>query len=483
MKKFKMRILVTMTGVFFSFIYNICYAAEQLEHHLNRGLGAGTLFAIEAFFEIEETDRSLKYFILNRDVAGIFFVNIIVILVLVIGILMINIFRRQKTEQLLRQSQDGYKELLTGIPNTVISLEDGRLKFINQCGINFLGLEGKENITWPELKRVFMEDIDVYMAEELPRQIEMRIKTLHKELKEVEVTIVANNKEAVSKSVIMVIQDISHRRLLYESREREKVRSEFFANVSHEFKTPINLMISTSQLLEQIQDQEDALKVLPKSIRILKQNSYRLIRLVDNIIDITKIEGEGIKLELHNVDIVELTEDITLSTLPYAQSNNIEIIFDTEVEELEIAVDRNLFERIILNLLSNAIKYNKREGKIFVNIYLEGEQVVICVTDTGIGINREMQPYIFETFMQVNKSLIRNVEGSGLGLTLVHALVELHHGKVEVSSKEGEGTTFTLYFPIYTVEEVCQDKVQKILSKHKDRNTTIELSDIYIKQA
>jgi signal transduction histidine kinase len=328
-----------------------------------------------------------------------------------------------------------------------------------------------------------MEDIDKYMAEELPRQIEMRIKTLHREVKEVEVTIVAKNKETESQSFIMVIQDISHRRLLYESRERDKVRSEFFANVSHEFKTPINLMISTSQLLEQVQNKEDALKLLPKSIRILKQNSYRLIRLVDNIIDITKIESEGIKIELHNVDIVELTEDITLSTLPYAQSNNIELVFDTEMEELEMAIDRDLFERIILNLLSNAIKYNKREGKIFVNMYLEAGYVVIGVTDTGIGINSEMQPYIFETFMQVNKSLIRNVEGSGLGLTLVHALVELHHGKVEVFSKEGEGTTFTLYFPIYTVEEVCQDKVQKILSKHKDRNTTIELSDIYIKQA
>jgi len=434
-------------------------------------------------YDIRVTNRDLDYFVLNKESVRKFFVYIILLLIFVIIVLIMNILQRKRTEYLLRKSKVTYKELLIGIPNTVILLENETLKFINPFGIDFLGGTNKEEITYDKLKEMAIEHIDYRNIGAFPTRIETRIRTLRGDIKEVEIIIVVDNKGTDDKSIIILIQDISHRKMLYESMERDKIRSEFFANLSHEFKTPINLMLSTSKLLEQTQNREkDIKRILPKAIRIIKQNSYRLIRLVNNIMDAMMIEGDHTSLNLHNYNIVELTEDVTLSIIKYAKQNNIEVVFDTEIEELEIALDRDKYERIILNLLSNAIKYNKIDGDIIVDIHRIDNDVVISVKDTGIGISAEVLPHIFERFMQANKSLIRNVEGSGLGLTLVKSFVELHKGKIEVRSKKGVGTEMALYFPIYTIENEKKSAENEGWSKHKIQNTKIELSDIYINE-
>jgi signal transduction histidine kinase len=160
----------------------------------------------------------------------------------------------------------------------------------------------------------------------------------------------------------------------------------------------------------------------------MKQNCYRLLRLINNLIDITKIDSGFINLNLQNKNIVEVIENVTLSTVEYVESKCRTIIFDTDVEEKIMAFDPEKIERIILNLISNAVKFTKPQDQIEINVYDKKENIIISVKDTGIGIPKEKQKIIFERFRQVSPLLNRTHEGSGIGLSLVKSLVEMHTG-------------------------------------------------------
>lgn len=273
------------------------------------------------------------------------------------------------------------------------------------------------------------------------------------------------------------------RKLLKEANEYEKLRIEFFANLSHEFKTPLNLIFSVIQLLELklnqgiITEQKD---IIDKYLKILKQNGYRLLRLVNNLIDITKIDSGYFDLELTNCDIVNLVEEVTLSTIEYAKNKNIDIKFDTQIEEKVIACDMDKIERIMLNLISNAIKFTKSYGNIFVFISEKEDKVVISVKDNGIGIEKQKLKIIFERFRQVDKSLNRNNEGSGIGLSLVKSLVEMHKGNICVKSEYGKGTEFTVELPVKLVEEKNEIKnTNDYIIGSELEKMKIEFSDIH----
>ncbi|WDC85602.1 PAS domain-containing sensor histidine kinase [Caloramator sp. mosi_1] len=240
--------------------------------------------------------------------------------------------------------------------------------------------------------------------------------------------------------VFIYAKDITDSKKLEESKrkikeleEYENIRSEFFANISHEFRTPLNIILGSIQLLElylknnKIIDDNDTLYKYNKSI---KQNCFRLLRLVNNLIDITKVNAGYMQLNLCECNIVSLIEDIVQSVADYIKSKNIEITFDTDIEEKFIKCDKDKIERIILNLLSNAIKFTPERGKIVVTINDLDEYTCISVKDNGIGIPKDKQDIIFERFSQVNKSLSREREGSGLGLNIVKSFVEMHGGKL-----------------------------------------------------
>lgn len=209
---------------------------------------------------------------------------------------------------------------------------------------------------------------------------------------------------------------------------------------------------------------------------IMKQNAYRLVRLVNNLIDISKCEVGFLKLNKHNYNIVSIVEDITLSVCEYFKMNDIKIIFDTNTEEKIMAVDVDKIERIMLNLLSNSMKFTDKGGEVAVNLTDIGEYVMISVKDTGIGIPEEKINQIFNRFEQVDKTFTRKREGSGIGLALVKSLVELHGGSISAKSKINEGSEFIIKLPITVVNneetqiEIFDSKVDKI---------SIEFSDIY----
>ncbi|MDF2532815.1 MAG: multi-sensor signal transduction histidine kinase, partial [Clostridia bacterium] len=200
----------------------------------------------------------------------------------------------------------------------------------------------------------------------------------------------------------------------------------------------------------------------------------------DNLIDIAKIESGFYLLNFKKVNIVSLVEDITMSIETHANNKGIKLVFDTEWEERIILCDPDAIERIMLNLLSNAIKFSEDGDSIYVNLKMGEGNIYIEVEDTGIGIPRDKLESVFARFVQVDKSFTRKNEGSGIGLAIVKALVEMHSGTIDLVSDLNKGSKFRIALPAKLDETIIieeddynenyQDKMEKV---------AIEFSDIY----
>ena len=266
---------------------------------------------------------------------------------------------------------------------------------------------------------------------------------------------------------------------LEETIQLESIRNEFFGNISHEFKTPLNIILGIVQLIDKNIELDNITKEnLIRHVDIMKQNSYRLLRLVNNLIDISRIDIGYYNLQPSNYNIVKVIEDITLSIAEYVKHKKINMIFNTDVEEITLACDPDKIERVILNLLSNAIKYTDDNGDIYVSLNKVNEDVVVSVKDSGVGIPNDKLELIFDRFGQANDILSRRCEGSGIGLSIVKSIVEMHGGKIEVFSEIGKGSEFVFNIPIKILEEenvilTCDNKDYHV------EKCNIEFSDIY----
>lgn len=232
-------------------------------------------------------------------------------------------------------------------------------------------------------------------------------------------------------------------------KEYEEVQKEFYAELSHELRTPVNIMYSSIQLLELKKmegDNDEFFKYYNKYGKIMMQNSLIMLKLINNLIDTTKIDSGFVKGEFNNYDIVSIIENITMISIPYLEAKNISLVFDTELEENFIRCDPDKIERIMLNLLSNAAKYTEENGEIYVDLFFDDDFVTIVVKDSGVGIPDNMKEDIFKKFEQVQDRKEKKL-GSGIGLALVKSLVEIHNGFIEVKSKLGEGSEFIIKIP------------------------------------
>ena len=243
--------------------------------------------------------------------------------------------------------------------------------------------------------------------------------------------------------IIVTGRDVTHRR------EIEKMQQEFFANISHELRTPLNLIFGSLQLIKSVEKEVlEKRNSLNKYIDIIDQNSKRLLKLVDNLIESTRMKCGYYEYNPKNYDIVSFVENISMSVADFAKQNNIDLIFDTDVEEKIMAFDLEKLERIMLNLLSNSIKYNKAQGQIEVLLNDCNDTFVITVKDTGVGIPSDKLMYIFERFRQVENRFNKSTEGSGIGLSLVKDLIEIQGGTIEVKSELGVGSEFIIKLPV-----------------------------------
>ncbi len=250
--------------------------------------------------------------------------------------------------------------------------------------------------------------------------------------------------------------------------ELDRAKSRFFANISHEFRTPLSLILGPA---EKLKTQFRSLDI-KKEIDVIVRNGKRLLQLVNQLLDLSKLEFGKMQLKASPTSVVDLTRFIITAFESAAHNKNIELTFASEaVNAGDVYIDREKFEQIFANLLSNALKFTPKNGEITVSCseieptandpgYLK-----ISIRDNGIGIGADHLPQIFERFYQVDDAENRAYEGTGIGLALTKELVELHHGKVEVSSELGVGTQFDIYFPIgnahLSTDEVVNETVKQ----------------------
>ena len=256
----------------------------------------------------------------------------------------------------------------------------------------------------------------------------------------------------------------------------DKEKTEFIANISHELKTPLNLLYSCIQLLDNFVDKSsvDFRSMYNKHKNVLHINCERMTRLINNIMDLAKMDTGLLYAKFQNYNIVEIVEEVTLSVAQFALLKKIRVIFDTNEEECIIKCDASMIERAMLNLLSNAIKFSRENTSIFVNVEVDSKDVRIEVKDEGIGISKENKNIIFDKFIQVDKSFTRQSEGSGIGLSLVKSIVDAHESEIFVKSDINEGSTFVIVLPNKPMNDY-----EVSIYKNGDYNTRIELSDIY----
>lgn len=265
--------------------------------------------------------------------------------------------------------------------------------------------------------------------------------------------------------------------------EISQSKGHFISNISHELRTPVSVIMSAIQLIKlKIDNNKSNYEEIDinNNLSIINQNCYRLLRLINNIIDTAKIEGGFMDFKLININTVELVESIVQSAVPYAETKGLSIVFDTSDEEIYTTLDPNKIDRIILNLLSNAIKFSHKGGIIEVNIEKIEEKVRISVKDSGIGIEEENLDKIFEKFVQVDESFMRRNEGSGIGLSIVKSFVNMHKGDIYVKSELGKGSEFIIELPIKTLDELKVENHE--IKGEKDSlivRTQVEFSDIY----
>lgn len=257
----------------------------------------------------------------------------------------------------------------------------------------------------------------------------------------------------------------------------ESMKVEFLSNMSHEFRTPINIILAITQLLN-MHNKSLSDEKYKEYLNVLKQNSYRLLRLINNIMDITKVNSDSDQLNLVNCNIVSVLEEIVMSTVLYASEKKRNIIFDTDNEEIILACDEDKIERIMLNLISNAIKFSECDTdiEIKINTKLDLNRVYISIKNYGSNIEFNDREKIFERFHRVDNSLNRKNEGCGIGLFLCRKFIEMHGGEIFLDNIDN-GTQFSFYLPINITEEKIYNPI--IQKDSLIERCNIEFSDIY----
>lgn len=256
--------------------------------------------------------------------------------------------------------------------------------------------------------------------------------------------------------------------------ELDEAKSRFFTNISHEFRTPLTII---SGMIEQVHEKPDSW--LERGYKLIKQNTAGLLNLVNQILDLRKLESKELKVRLVKGDVVQYLRFLTESHQSYANSKGLRVHFLPAEPEIVMGYDPDKMLRITSNLLSNAIKFTPEGGNVYFHIDKRDKdgQSVLCirVEDTGLGIPDDQLPHIFNRFYQIDDSSTRHGEGTGIGLALTIELVKLLGGQIDVKSKVGKGTTFFLDLPIREASEMQEATEDDILEAFRNiHQVTVE---------
>jgi len=238
-------------------------------------------------------------------------------------------------------------------------------------------------------------------------------------------------------------------------KELDKLKSRFFANISHEFRTPLTLILGILDKYLSKGSFEKKPADNPSDFNVMKKNAHRLLQLINQLLELSKIESGNVKIQAQKTDLNKFIRRAASSFQSLAERQNIELSFNglplsllIEGKELFLFIDHDKMETIIYNLLSNALKFTPPGEKVLIELTDDNMAAEIKITNTGIGIPKEKLPFIFDRFYQADESETRKYEGTGIGLALVKELVELHHGRIEVESIVDKETSFKIILPL-----------------------------------
>lgn len=385
--------------------------------------------------------------------------------------IVIDITELENTIMNIEQSEKTYKLLLQTLPEGIVIVNPTTKKHIyrNEASIRMLKTIGLEKLN---------ESIKTYLKEE--NYGNFRRFTIDK-LNNVDISLaIVKREEEGSLIVVFRMLDCEFKSIQLEKelnriKEKNKFKTEFLSNVAYDIKKPINKIFETNNNLIENKGKYNS-ENINNHTRLVKQNCYRLIRLLSNVEYVSRIDNGTCTLELRKCDIVKLLENIVKISKTYTDKKGIDISFKSEVNKKILSLDIDKVEKIILNILSNAIKFTDTGGRIDINLYMENEQVCISIKDTGIGIPKDKTEVIFENFEQLDTTLSRGCEGTGMGLSVVKKLANLNNIKINVESELNKGSEFIITLPNNIVSKniKLQDKFAQ------DEKIDIEFSDIYL---
>ena len=385
--------------------------------------------------------------------------------------IVIDITELENTIMNIEQSEKTYKLLLQTLPEGIVIVNPTTKKHIyrNEASIRMLKTIGLEKLN---------ESIKTYLKEE--NYGNFRRFTIDK-LNNVDISLaIVKREEEGSLIVVFRMLDCEFKSIQLEKelnriKEKNKFKTEFLSNVAYDIKKPINKIFETNNNLIENKGKYNS-ENINNHTRLVKQNCYRLIRLLSNVEYVSRIDNGTCTLELRKCDIVKLVENIVKISKTYTDKKGIDISFKSEVNKKILSLDIDKVEKIILNILSNAIKFTDTGGRIDINLYMQNEQVCISIKDTGIGIPKDKTEVIFENFEQLDTTLSRGCEGTGMGLSVVKKLANLNNIKINVESELNKGSEFIITLPNNIVSKniKLQDKFAQ------DEKIDIEFSDIYL---
>lgn len=381
--------------------------------------------------------------------------------VLATGAILLVLIRRsltqvQRSESAFTESEYRWRELVEQITNAIVILDGSRIAFANPAAAQLIGAEDAHALIGRCVEEFLIaEDVEdaargidvITRGRKLPPR-QYRIRCLNGEERTVEAhstTIPLYDYPVVLCVLVDVTQRVEQRRALLQAKtEAERLaqaKASLLTNMSHEIRTPLTSMLGISELLA-----EEASGEAGELASLLQESGWRLMRTLDSILTLAQLDSNAVEIQRRPLDVGKAVSSIVRTFEPEAAQKRICIEVHIPERPIEALADAAALDQIIMNLLSNAFKFT-RKGRVAVRVEHQDEFVRVDVEDTGVGISESFLPYLYEEYRQESEGLRRNFEGSGLGLAIVKRLVDMMDGRIDVESRDGVGTKFSVELP------------------------------------
>ena len=384
---------------------------------------------------------------------------------------------------LLEKSEKNYDDVLKVFSKGLLLFENDIL-----ISSNYLDIENCNNKLRLNKRKVKLNELlskitgEVYNNKEIRDfSTEVKIEDKFGRLRDYEIYLIninGNRKLLVFYDVTEIIKQREEIVKLDKKLKEKNANDEFYSNISHELRTPINVIYSALQLNDMYL-KNNKMDNINKNNNIIKQNCLRLIRTINNFIDSNKLSEGFLESHFDIYNIVDIIENIILSCDSYMKYKKNNLVYDPEFEEIYFNCDKDYIERIMLNILSNSLKHGKDNGNIYVTTRIENNKIIIEVINDAETIPEDKRNVIFEKFTKVNSSFNRSSEGTGLGLYLTKGLVELHGGEISIAPGVLNGNIYKIILPFDKNIQIKENRLNKIEINEIQQKIDIEFSDIY----